>query len=67
MRKMILASLLFTSLLEAQEARVKLANVLPPLADEDDALSLHRRKRGELPIIVAPFTEHVRGAEERLN
>ena len=74
MRKTILASILFAGLVEAEEAwiapdeaRVKgvypLPNVLPPLDDEDDARAAYRRKRGALPIVVAPFTAHVRGAE----
>lgn len=44
------------------EGDFDLANVLPPLVDEDDPRSSHRRTPGELPILVKPFHEHVRVA-----
>ena len=39
----------------------KLANVLPPLNDPDDARASYRRKPGELPVVVGFFDEHMRG------
>ena len=42
------------------EGDFKLANVLPPIVNEDDPRSSFRRKPGELPIVVKPFVEHVR-------
>jgi predicted neuraminidase len=45
------------------EALVKrdyfLANVVPPLGDEDDPRASFRREPGSLPLRVAPFEEHV--------
>ncbi|MBN2308288.1 MAG: hypothetical protein JXR94_04920, partial [Candidatus Hydrogenedentes bacterium] len=42
------------------EGAFELANVLPPLMDDDDPRAPYRRAEGELPIIVPPFEQHVR-------
>ncbi len=68
MRTMSIISVLIVAGVAAQDAPVlvegdfKLANVLPPLAHEDDPRSSFRRKPGELPLVVKPFIEHVRVA-----
>lgn len=64
MYKSLFVLLLMTTGVAAQGERVdgdiRLSNLLPPLIDEDDPRSTHRRKPGELPIVVKPFMEHVR-------
>lgn len=41
-----------------------LDNVVPPLRDEDDPQSAGARPAGELPIVVEPFSVHVRSCPE---
>lgn len=38
------------------------ANLVPPLSDEDDKRTEHRLEADRLPIVVEPFTEHVKEA-----